>query len=79
MTGFPSCRGTEDPRKKSVPALVPTSGTEGDGELRCFVSETYLLKKQVATQHISKAQIEKNEAKTMQSACCRKGLLQPLF
>lgn len=79
MIGFPSCGGREDPRKKSVPVLVPTSETGGDDELRCFVSETYLPKKQVGTQHIFKAQIKKNEAKLMNSACCRKGLLQPLF
>lgn len=41
---IPSCGGREDPRKKSVPALVPPSETEDDGELRCFVSETYMLK-----------------------------------
>lgn len=40
---IPSRGGREDPRKKSVPALVPPSETE-DGELRSFVSETYLLK-----------------------------------
>lgn len=41
---IPSRGGREDPRKKSVPALVPPSETEDDGELRSFVSETYLLK-----------------------------------
>lgn len=45
MTGFPSRGGREDHRRKSVPALVPTSETEGDGELRCFVSEILTAKK----------------------------------
>lgn len=63
-TGFPSCGGREGPRRKSISGLVPTSEPGGDNELRSFVSETYVVKKQVGTQRISKARIRKNWSKT---------------
>lgn len=49
-------------RNQLALVLVPTSETGGDEEVRCFISQTYLLKKQVGKQQISKAQIKKNVA-----------------
>lgn len=56
-------------RNHLLSVLVPTSETGGDEELRCCLSQTYLLKKQVGKQRISKAQIKKNEANPTKSAC----------